>query len=66
MFTLYPLRSFSKVLVKKVMCHKCDLVFVQIDGFHRRVVFFANVRYIVGVFHHFLNIRYQNTNAQIL
>jgi hypothetical protein len=66
MFTLYPPRAFSKVLVKNIMCHACVLVFVQINEFDRWVVLFANIAYIVGVFHQCLNIGRQNTNALIL
>jgi hypothetical protein len=38
------------------MCHAHDLISVQIDGFDGYMVFFANVKYIVGVLRRFLNI----------
>jgi hypothetical protein len=64
MFTLYP--AFSKVSVKKCHVPTRDLVSIQIDIFDGRMVFFANIRYIVRICHYFLNTRRQNTNVWIL
>ena len=70
MFTLYlqshlflhiiPQWHFQKFYLKKVTCHTRDLVSIQVDGFDGHVVFCINVRYIVRVFHRFLNIGLQN------
>jgi hypothetical protein len=63
MFIFYSKGHFRMFRLKNVAC---DLVFIQIDVFDGHMMFFfTNIRYIVGVFRHFLNIGQQNTNVYI-